>query len=96
MRWSVCYEKIGNFHIDGGDIDDKIIGVLVNDPTAKNYHSVKDLPSHIFDEIMHFFKVYKQLENKKTAVKSLYDKDKAIEIITKAIEDYKVKFPENA
>ena len=78
--------------VDGGDIDDKIIGVLVNDPTSKDYHSVNDLPSHIFDEIMHFFKVYKQLENKKTAVKSLYDKDKAIEIIQQAIDDYKAKF----
>ena len=78
--------------VDGGDIDDKIIAVLVNDPTAKDYHSVNDLPSHIFDEIMHFFKVYKQLENKKTAVKSLYDRDKAIEIIEQAINDYKEKF----
>ena len=78
--------------VDGGDIDDKIIAVLVNDPTSKDYHSVNDLPSHIFDEIMHFFKVYKQLENKKTAVKSLYDKDKAIEIIQKAIDDYTEKF----
>ena len=78
--------------VDGGDIDDKIIAVLVNDPTAKDYHSVNDLPSHIFDEIMHFFKVYKQLENKKTAVKSLYDRDKAIEIIQQAITDYEEKF----
>jgi inorganic pyrophosphatase len=78
--------------VDGGDIDDKIIAVLVNDPTSMDYHSVNDLPSHIFDEIMHFFKVYKQLENKKTAVKSLYDRDKAIEIIQKAIDDYNEKF----
>ena len=78
--------------VDGGDIDDKIIAVLVNDPTAKDYNSVNDLPSHIFDEIMHFFKVYKQLENKKTAVKSLYDRDKAIEIIEQAIDDYEEKF----
>ena len=78
--------------VDGGDIDDKIIAVLVNDPTSKDYNSVNDLPSHIFDEIMHFFKVYKQLENKKTAVKSLYDRDKALEIIQQAINDYEEKF----
>ena len=41
---------------------------------------------------MHFFKVYKQLENKKTAVKSLYDREKAIEIIQQAIDDYNEKF----
>ena len=74
--------------IDGGKQDDKIIALPFSDPTYKNVKSIHELPSHIFDEIMHFFKVYKQLENKKTAVKSLYDKDKAIEIIQKAIDDY--------
>lgn len=78
--------------VDGGDIDDKIIAVPVSEPTAVNYHSIHDLPAHVFDEIMHFFKVYKQLEKKKTAVKSLYDKDRAIEIIQKAIDDYKEIF----
>lgn len=75
--------------IDSGAIDDKIIAVPVAEPTATDYHSVDDLPSHMFDEIMHFFKVYKQLENKETAVKSLFGREKAIEIIEQAIEDYK-------
>lgn len=75
--------------IDSGAIDDKIIAVPVAEPTATDYHSVDDLPSHMFDEIMHFFKVYKQLENKETAVKSLFGREKALEIIEQAIEDYK-------
>jgi inorganic pyrophosphatase len=37
---------------------------------------------------MHFFLVYKQLENKQTAVKELFDYKDAIEIVRKAIEDY--------
>ncbi len=74
--------------VDGGDIDDKIIAVPVSEPTAVGYNSIHDLPVHIFDEIMHFFRVYKQLEKKETAVKSLYDRDKALEIIQKAIDDY--------
>lgn len=74
--------------VDGGEIDDKIIAVLVNEPTSKDYHSVNDLPRHIFDEIMHFFRVYKQLEHKETTVKSLHDRDMAIKIIKKAIDDY--------
>ena len=75
--------------IDGGKLDDKIIAIPFSDPTYRNISSIDELPSHIFDEIMHFFTVYKQLENKQTAVKTLIDRKEAIEIIEKAIEDYK-------
>lgn len=75
--------------IDTGAMDDKIIAVPVFEPTADGYNDVDDLPAHIFDEIMHFFSVYKQLENKETAIKSLSGREKALEIIEKAIADYK-------
>ena len=78
--------------IDSGAIDDKIIAVPVFEPTAMGYNTVDDLPSHMFDEIMHFFSVYKQLENKETNIKSLFGKEKAIEIIKQAIADYKSNF----
>ena len=78
--------------LDDGHIDDKIIAIPFSDPSYNNIRSIDELPGHVFDEIMHFFKVYKQLENKKTAVKSLYDRDKAIEIIQQAIVDYQEKF----
>ena len=74
--------------IDGGKLDDKIIAVPFSDPTYKGIKSIHELPSHIFDEIMHFFTVYKQLENKQTAVKSLFDYKEAIDIINQAIADY--------
>ena len=56
------------------------------------FDKVDYLPPHIFDEIMHFFSVYKQLENKETAVKSLFGKEKAEQIIQEAIECYKETF----
>ena len=74
--------------IDGGKLDDKIIAVPFSDPTYRGIKSIDELPSHIFDEIMHFFTVYKQLENKQTAVKSLFNYDEAIGIIRQAIKDY--------
>ena len=74
--------------IDGGKQDDKIIALPFSDPTYKNVKSIHELPSHIFDEIMHFFTVYKQLENKQTAVKELFDYEDAIEIVGQAIVDY--------
>ena len=74
--------------IDGGKIDDKIIAIPLSDPTYKGIRSIDELPRHIFDEIMHFFTVYKQLENKQTAVKELYDYKDAIEIVREAIASY--------
>ena len=74
--------------IDGGKQDDKIIALPFSDPTYRNIKSIDELPPHIFDEIMHFFTVYKQLENKQTAVKELFDCKDAIEIIRQAIVDY--------
>ena len=74
--------------IDGGKLDDKIIAIPLSDPTYKDIRSIDELPRHIFDEIMHFFTVYKQLEHKQTAVKELFDYKEAVEIIREAIEAY--------
>ena len=78
--------------IDSGKMDDKIIAVPLSDPTYLGISSIDELPPHIFDEIMHFFSVYKQLENKQTAVKSLFNKDMAERIIWNAIQGYNEKF----
>ncbi len=74
--------------IDGGKQDDKIIALPFSDPTYRNVKSIDELPAHIFDEIMHFFTVYKQLENKQTAVKELFDHKEAVDIIRQAIAEY--------
>ena len=41
----------------------------------------------------HFFSVYKTLEKKETAVDEVQDRDVAVEIIARAIESYRQKFP---
>ncbi len=78
--------------IDGGAIDDKIIAIPFSDPSYNKIKSIDELPAHIFDEIMHFFTVYKQLENKQTAVKELFSSKEAIEITEAAIAAYNDKF----
>ena len=80
--------------IDDGKMDDKIIAVPFSDPSYLGITSIDELPPHIFDEIMHFFSVYKQLENKQTAVKSLFDREDAERIIAECIEGYRNKFGE--
>ena len=78
--------------IDGGALDDKIIAVPFSDPTYNHIRSIDELPAHIFDEMMHFFSVYKQLENKQTAVKELFRADEAERIIADCIRAYEEKF----
>ena len=82
--------------IDSGKLDDKIIAVPFSDPTYRNIRSIDELPPHIFDEIMHFFSVYKQLENKQTAVKTLFNYNEAIEIVKSAIEAYDKMFDDTS
>ena len=78
--------------LDGGKMDDKIIAVPFSDPSYLGIRSIDALPSHLFDEIMHFFTVYKQLENKQTDVRSLFGPDDARRIIQDAIDGYARKF----
>ena len=78
--------------VDNGQGDEKIIAVPVGDPTYNHYSDISELPAHIFDEMCHFFTVYKNLEGKQTAVNEVMGRDKAVEIIQKAIGDYIEEF----
>ena len=78
--------------IDSGKLDDKVIAVPVADPTYFGIGDIDELPAHLFDEIMHFFSVYKQLENKQTAVKELFGRKEAEEIVAGCIACYNDTF----
>ena len=78
--------------IDGGDLDEKIIAVPVTDPNYKDYFDIHELPSHIFEEMMHFFEVYKVLEHKTTTVKEICHAPEAVAIIKKCIKTYEKKY----
>ena len=73
---------------DNGSVDEKIIAIPFTDPTYNTYKSINDLPQHVFDEMRHFFMVYKQLEKKETAVESALDADEALRVIEKCIRCY--------
>jgi inorganic pyrophosphatase len=73
---------------DRGDPDDKIIAVPQNDPTYKDYSDISGLPAHIFDEMRHFFKVYKELEGKDTVISETQNRDAAIVIVENSINRY--------
>ena len=75
--------------IDNDQLDEKIIAVPFNDPSHSCYTDIAQLPSHIFEEISHFFKVYKSLECKDTVVNEVLGAEAAKEIIVKCIASYK-------
>ena len=74
--------------VDNGKRDEKIIAIPFNDPMYNNYKSITELPGHIFEEMQHFFRVYKELENKPTSVSEVDDHEVAIEVVQKSIDEY--------
>ena len=78
--------------LDGGRNDEKIIAIPFGDPNYNMYHSVRDLPMHIFNEMQHFFNVYKALENKDTDAGGLQGRGEAIKTISDAMDGYYRKF----
>ena len=69
-----------------------IIAVAKKDPFLNVYKDIDELPNHISAEIMHFFEVYKQLEEKQTVVEKVLGREEAEKIIKKAIDNYNQKF----
>ena len=74
--------------IDNGKNDEKIIAIPFDDPNYNTYTDISDLPSHLFDEMRHFFSVYKQLEGKETAVDEVRGHEAALKIIKQCIDNY--------
>ena len=78
--------------LDNGKNDEKIIAIPFEDPTYNAYRGIEALPSHIFEEMRHFFTVYKALEHKDTAVNEISHRESAIATIQGAIGSYKEHF----
>ncbi len=78
--------------IDGTKIDQKVIAIPLNDPSYSSYKDISELPQHMFDEIRHFFKVYKELEGKSTYIMDTVGAEEAKKIIEQSIQSYKDKF----
>ena len=74
--------------IDNERNDEKIIAIPFDDPNYNNYKNIDELPKHIFDEMSHFFTVYKNLEDKATAVNETRGRDAAIRVIREATARY--------
>lgn len=82
-------KPIGVFHMaDEKGPDEKVICVPVSDPIWNRLNDLSDVNGHLIKEIEHFFKVYKDLENKKVDVEGWGDVNVAKDIIEQCIQRY--------
>ena len=72
--------------------DGKIIAIPEKDPSWSGYRDLNSLPNHMFEEISHFFEVYKTLEHKQTTVKETLGREDAIKVIREALDKYEECF----
>ena len=78
---------------DGGEQDDKVIAVPVEDPRFDHVRDLADLTDHQRAEIDEFFETYKNLEpDKEVTTEGWEDRATALEAIEHAQELYRTTF----
>jgi inorganic pyrophosphatase len=76
---------VGVFYMtDEKGPDEKIICASLRDPAWLHVRELEDLHTEFRDEIEHFFKVYKDLEKKKTATRGFGGREEALKVIDAA------------
>ncbi|MEZ4200172.1 MAG: inorganic diphosphatase [Candidatus Paceibacterota bacterium] len=77
--------------IDGGERDDKIVAVPVDDPRFDHIQELTDLNPHFEKEMSHFFETYKKVQNKEVSVGPWHGKAEAMEAFEKSRQMYTEK-----
>ena len=78
--------------IDGGEADDKLIAVPIDDPRWEVTKDLADINPHQLKEIEHFYATYKQLQNKQVTVTGFSGKIEAEKAFVRGQELYLAKF----
>lgn len=75
--------------IDGGEVDDKVIGVLADDKRSNHITSYEQLGEYFQKETKYYWENYKHLKKPGTGeVKGFYGVEEAIKTIEECIERY--------
>jgi inorganic pyrophosphatase len=77
--------------VENGEADDKILAVLVGDPTYGDMRSIADVPRAVIDRLRHYFLTYKFIpgsEQSNITVDPVYDVADARAILEAARADY--------
>lgn len=74
--------------IDGGERDDKVIAVPVEDPRMDEIKDIGDLNPHFKKEMSHFFETYKKVQNKEVQVGAWHGAKEAMAAFDRSRELY--------
>jgi inorganic pyrophosphatase len=74
--------------IDGGERDDKVVAVPVDDPRFADVKDLSDVNKHFVKEMTHFFETYKKVQNKVVEVGKWHGKAEAEAAFTRSRELY--------
>ncbi len=77
--------------LDHGEADDKIIAVLENDLVWGAAQDIADLPPILVERLRHYFSTYKLVpgELPVIVIQETYGRDRAAEVITASLADYR-------
>lgn len=83
--------------LDNRRADDKIIAVLQGDAVYDSIQNLTGLPEALIDQLRHYFATYKRVgkQNSNVRVDEPYDRVRALDIVTAAIEDYSDAYGED-
>lgn len=76
--------------IDGGEADDKIMAVLVNDLFWGGVEEIINLPPTLIDRLAHYFSTYKPVPGRTTpaTIAQTYGRDHTARVVEASMADY--------
>ncbi len=76
--------------IDHGEVDDKIVAVLLKDNQWGALRDMAELPPILVERLVHYFRTYKWIPGEKSGVSidEHYGREEAEAVIMAAMEDY--------
>ena len=77
--------------VDGGEADEKVIAVPVDDPRFSDIQDLADVNKHTIKEIAHFFGTYKQIQKKEVEIGEFEGKAAAQAAFDRAVQLYQEK-----
>jgi inorganic pyrophosphatase len=78
--------------VDGGEADEKVIAVPIEDPRFDIIKDIGDINPHTLREIEHFFLTYKKLQKKEVTISNIEGREAAEKAIEEGLDLYKAKY----
>ena len=91
-------KPIGGFRmIDQGEVDDKIVAVLIDDAVYGEINDISQCPPSVLNRLKHYFLTNKEspgVAECKISIEATYGAQDALKVIELSAADYREKFPQ--